>query len=42
MLFCFISLKKQMQDLLNQIKLGIKNKLYYLSLFVVLTIPDIC
>ncbi len=31
-----------MEDLLDQVELGINSKLYYLSLFVSLTIPDLC
>jgi hypothetical protein len=31
-----------MRDLLEQIKLGLNNNLYYLSLFAALAIPDIC
>jgi hypothetical protein len=31
-----------MQDLLEQIKQGLQSDLYYLSLFVALSIPDIC
>ncbi len=31
-----------MKNLLEQIKKGLNNNLYYLSLFAVLSIPDIC
>ena len=31
-----------MKDFLEQIQIGLKANLYYLSLFVALTIPDIC
>lgn len=31
-----------MEDLLHQIKKGLENNLYYLSLFIALSIPDIC